>query len=346
MKIVHVIWALDTGGAETMLVDIINEQVKSQVVAIIVINDLINQMLLNTIDKKCKIALIRRKIGSKDIRPWIKFNICLWRFCPDIIHVHLEGMRKMIFHPAHKVFTIHNMHTSGKEYGKYEELFAISDAVRRKTLGQGFEAYTICNGIHPELISVRNTKCAPPKSMFRFVCVGRLYTPHKGQDILITALLHLSNLGITNFHLDIIGEGVSRGELEKLVKDLHIQGYVSFLGQRDRMYVYQHLRDYDLYILPSRSEGFGLTVAEAMCAGVPVLVSDLEGPMEVINYGKFGMHFKSNDPESLASQIEHFLNAGENREMTEAALVFAKDRYNIANVSNKYIEEYKNIINK
>lgn len=344
MKIAHIIWSLNTGGAETMLVDIVNEQVKCLDVAILVVNNLINQSLFEKIDKRCKVRLYQRKVGSKSLMPWVKLNAFLWIYHPDIIHFHLEGMRRMVFHPAPKVFTIHNMHTSGSEYPKYKGLYAISDAVKKRTKEQGFESTTIWNGIHPTDIVVKE-KIMSSSINFRFVCVGRLYTPHKGQDILLKAVSILKNKGITNFHLDLIGEGEYRGQLESFIHESDISEQISFLGQKDRKYIYSHLKDYDLFILPSRSEGFGLTIAEAMCAKVPVIVSNLDGPMEVIGNGKLGLTFISEDEKDLAVKLSNFINEGPNCTQIEEAYKYAINEFDIDLTVKKYMLAYEEVIN-
>ena len=342
MRIAHIIWALETGGAETMLVDIVNEQIITEQVAILVVNDMVNKSLAGKIDSKCKLRFFGRKLGSKSLMPWIKLNVFLWKYSPDVIHFHLEGMRRMVFHPAPKVFTIHNMHTLGKEYPKYDALYAISDAVKDLTKQQGFEATTICNGIHPE--EILEKKDFQKKKSYRLVCVGRLFTPHKGQDILVDALAKLRDKGITNFHLDFIGDGESRPELEMQIRSLGMDEYVTVVGQKDRSYVYSHFCEYDLNILPSRSEGFGLTVAEAMCAKVPVMVSDLDGPMEVIDGGKLGMHFKSEDSEDLACQLAAFIEKGPAAETVETAWKYAREIFDIKRVAARYVEEYEKVV--
>ena len=346
MRIAHIIWALGTGGAETMLVDIVNAQVETEAVSVSVINDVMEEDLLKEIDGRCCVRLFHRKKGSRSLIPWIKLNLFLYKFKPDVIHFHLDGMRKMILHPAPKVFTIHNVHTSGIEYPKYDALYAISDGVKNYTLQQGFDATTVWNGIQTKIIKRKASEGYHGAGICKIVCVGRLYITHKGQDILIQALGQLKEQGVTKFQLDIIGDGESRCQLETMISKLGLQEYVTLLGQRDRTYIYEHLCDYDLFVLPSRSEGFGLSVAEAMCAKVPVLVCDLEGAMDVIDGGRLGMSFKTEDSISLANQIAGFLKSGTDEQQTEEACGYAVGHFDIGQTAKRYIEEYKKVIKK
>lgn len=344
MHIVHIIWSLGTGGAETMLIDIINSQVKTESVALAVVNDIVEENLLNKIDSCCLVCLLRRKIGSRSLIPWIRLNLFLFKFRPDIIHFHLEGMRKMVLHPAPKVFTIHNVHTSGNEYRKFHALFAISDGVKEYTKKQGYETVTVWNGIDTKTIRQKSAIVYRPGDVCKIVCVGRLFTPHKGQDILVQALDLLREKGCLNFHLDLIGDGESREQLQELVEKEGLREYISFLGQKDRSYIYSHLCDYDLFVLPSRSEGFGLSVAEALCAKVPVVVCDLEGAMDVIDGGRLGMSFKTGDENSLAEQICTFIKYGEEESVINDACQFAIDHFDIRQTAQRYIEEYNKVL--
>lgn len=346
MRISHIIWALGTGGAETMLVDIINAQVETATVSLAVVVDMVDEGLLRKVDPRVTVKLFHRKKGSRSLIPWIRLNAFLYRFHPDIIHFHLEGMRKMVLHPAPKVFTIHNVHTSGVEYPRYQALYAISDGVRNYTRQQGFEATTVWNGIKTDAIKAREGKLYQKGDLCRIVCVGRLFTPHKGQDILIEALHLLKQRGVEGFCLDLIGDGESRETLEKQIAQYGMGTQVNVLGQRDRAYIYQHLCDYELFVLPSRSEGFGLSVAEAMCAKIPVIVCDQEGAMDVIGGGKYGRSFKTGDAESLANQIAAFIEYGVDEKQIEEAYQYAKSNFDIGMTAKRYLEEYRNVIEK
>ncbi|MBK9737018.1 MAG: glycosyltransferase family 4 protein [Saprospiraceae bacterium] len=138
---------------------------------------------------------------------------------------------------------------------------------------------------------------------FKIVQVGRLEHEIKGQHILINALNILINkYSVRNIHLDFIGEGSSLKYLMKLTDKLSVTKYVSFLGLCDREYIYTHLRDYNVLVQPSLFEGFGLTVVEALAAGIEVLVSDVDGPLEIIEKTGYGYIFKSGNAEDCGSK--------------------------------------------
>ena len=329
-----------------MLVDIANIQCETEDVSISILLDMVDETLLSKIDKRVDVRLFNRKKGSRNLMPWIKLNLFLRSYKPDIIHFHLDGFRKMVFYPAPKVFTIHNAHTSGVEYPKYNALYAISDGVKNYTKEQGFDSTTVWNGIHTENIKRKEVSGYKAGDVCKMVCVGRLFTPHKGQDILIEALNLLKQQGIVNYQLDVIGDGESREQLERQVAKLGLKDKVSMLGQRDRAYIYEHLKDYDLFVLPSRSEGFGLSVAEAMCAGLPVLVCDQEGAMDVIDGGRLGKSFKTGDSKSLAERIAEFLEKGTNDDLVNEACQYAHEHFDISHTAKQYIEEYKKLLRK
>ena len=79
--------------------------------------------------------------------------------------------------------------------------------------------------------------------------------------------------GVATTSISTWSERVRRGRFfEHYAKERRLEGFCSFLGHRPRAWVHEHLQDYDLFVHPARYEGFGLVVAEAMAAGVPVLV--------------------------------------------------------------------------
>lgn len=345
MKIIHALWSLGTGGTESMLADIVNEQVKEHDVYIIIVNDILSLPILNRINPKCKIIRCYRKRGSKSPIPLLKFNYYLWKIHADVIHIHMDNLGKYLWftHGAKKVRTIHCAFGTSNDYKHYDRLFSISEGVRQFTLEQGFESTVIYNGIHPEQIKFRE-KSNQIGNITQIVNVGRLQQI-KGQQLLVEAAHKLILLGHKNFRIDLIGDGENREALEKLIVDYHLERYIRLLGMKSRDFIYKNLCNYDIYVQPSLSEGFGLTLAEAMAAGVPVITSDQKGPMEVIGYGKFGTIFKTNNSDSLAAvlqdKIMHIKNC-----CTNGARQFVIHNFDIKITANRYIQEYLKILQK
>lgn len=116
---------------------------------------------------------------------------------------------------------------------------------------------------------------------FNIVTVGRLVN-QKGLDIAIEAIKHLRDKKI-NIFWHFIGEGKSRAQLRKMVRDMNLEDRVYFHGRISNPYPY--ILKCDLYVQPSRYEGYGLTVLEARILGKPILVSNLEVFEEQIKNG-------------------------------------------------------------
>ncbi len=342
MKIAHLLWSLATGGVETMLVDIINEQVKSESVFLIIINDDINEDLYRKIDSGVQVHCIGRKPGSRNPWPAIKLNILLKRIMPDILHCHLDDQTKLIWGHYNMVRTIHNTHSSSKDFHKFKRLFCISGAVKKHTASQGFpQGIVIFNGIHTEQICSNPIDKRHNDGIKKIVCVGRLHED-KGQRVLIEAVDELVNKrGKKNFTVDLIGDGPLRKELLDNAGEKKLSEYVHFLGMKTREWFYPRLCEYDLFVMPSISEGFGLTLAEAVAAKLPVITSNLEGPMEVIDNGRLGRCFKSGDASALADAICEFLSYGRDQQQIEEAYRYVKEHFDVKETARKYLEEYR-----
>ena len=97
MRVAHIYWDLAYGGIQTMLVNIINEQVKLGVeVSLIIVNDVIADELLNAISPEIKIIRIHRKTGTKNISFAFRIKYALNEINPDIIHCHKSALLNFI----------------------------------------------------------------------------------------------------------------------------------------------------------------------------------------------------------------------------------------------------------
>lgn len=346
MKIAHIHWSLGTGGIETMLPDIVNEQAKTNDVALVIINDLVELSILAKVDQSIvKVVLLNRHEGSKNPMPIIKLNLFLMKFRPDIIHTHAYRIINLVVYPwGKRVRTIHNTHNNCVEYPKFDKLISISKAVQDFTNNQGFESVVADNGI--TVNHIQNCKNKPfTDGILHFIQVSRLHIEQKGQDILLKALGILKNeRGISNFKMHFVGNGGDKALLLKMTHELHLDDEVVFEGLKDQAWVYENLCNYDLFIQPSRYEGFGLTVAEAIAAKVPVLVSNIEGPLEIIDGGRLGLSFENENVSDCAEKIKQFILNGRNNEQVEAAYEYVKNNYDVSVTAQKYLDVYNSVL--
>ena len=349
MRIVHFIWQLQLGGAEAMLVDVVNAQSLTEEVTLIVGNALGDKTLLDQVSQRVDIRLLGRPRGSRN--PWyfLKLYRMLKQIHPDIIHAHQDSfIRFLKYLGTPRVVTVHSTGIPLlPQTNKFDAVYCISAAVSDdlKKRYPKLLTHVIQNGIN---FSDMQKKVSYGHKPFRIVQVSRLEHHHKGQDILLHAMKKVNDsLGDGQVTVNFIGEGPSKDFLLKLTEELGLGECCQFLGVRPRSYIYENLHSYDLLAQPSRFEGFGLTVVEAMAARIPVLVPDIEGPMEVIDRGRYGYFFRSEDADDCAKQIlnimrlsvlPEFVNERKNAEQ------YAKNTFDVATTANKYVRDYARII--
>lgn len=307
MKILHIIFSFNTGGAETMLIDIANTQHRrGDDVELLVVNDNYSSHLLDTIDKGVKIRLWKRREGSQKILLALRLNLWLRLHRYDVIHAHDPKMPGLIRGLDRRlIYTNHALGISQRYMRPAIRQIAITPAVKDDVLSRNPQAdvTVIPNGIRIDTIGVRDFTRQPAAGDFRIVQVGRLQYSLKGQDILIRAMGILRRSGITGISVDFIGDGPDLEPLRQLTIDEGVSDIVKFRGLMSRHDIYASYPGYDLMMHPARQEGFGLIIAEAMAAGLPVAVPNTGGPYDVIEHGRLGYTFPPDSPQAAAEAI-------------------------------------------
>jgi len=131
------------------------------------------------------------------------------------------------------------------------------------------------------------------------VAVGRL-TRQKGFDLLLEAMTLIRTDPPTR--LIILGGGGDAGRLKEAVAGLGIRERVELAGFRRNPYPF--MKRATALVVPSRWEGFGNVIVEAMCLGTPVVASDCRwGPGEIITTGKDGILVPPGEPRALADAL-------------------------------------------
>ena len=136
---------------------------------------------------------------------------------------------------------------------------------------------------------------AVPHEGFVLGAVGRL-DPQKGFDVALEALALLPGV-----RLVLVGEGGARADLVARAEALGVAARVTFTGWSED--VRSHLAGVDVLVLPSRSEGFPLTIVEGMLAGLPVVATRVGSVAEAVRDGDTGLLVGADDPVGLAAAL-------------------------------------------
>jgi len=225
------------------------------------------------------------------------------------------------------------------------KVITVSGSIKRELIVAGGvnpgKITVIHNGIDlawakPELREQKRRELGLNGSKLIIGCVGNL-KPVKGHEYLIRAVpLVLSEFPDARFIL--VGDGPLRNELELLASRLNVKDSVIFLG--NRMDVHELMPVFDVFALPSLSEGLCNVLLEAMLAEKPVVATNVGGNPEVVEDGKTGILVHAREPSKLAKAIVSLLgNAGKRREMGRMGLLKVKKEFQF----RKTIEEYEKI---
>ena len=367
MRVAHIYWDLAYGGIQTMLVNIINEQVKlGAEVSLIIVNDVIADELLNAISPEIKIIRNHRKTGTKNISFAFRIKYALNEINPDIIHCHKSALLNFIpkkwykrtcntvhdlpigkIGPKCRLLSIYKWQKSKNEnvlcLDRIKSVFAISQAVHDQLDAKyHIASKVVYNGIQTSKFRIRPRHIS--RGSFNIVQISRLEHIKKGQDLLIEAFGILRQKR-DNVKLTFIGQGKSLEYLKKLACQQGDDNQIEFKGAMPQSYIAEHLCVYDLFVQSSRHEGFGLTVAEAMATKVPVLVSSGQGPAEVTEGEKYGWTFENGNAGDLAKKLLHIIDHyDECLDKAEQAYRHVKENYDVSVTAKKYIDAYKTII--
>ena len=107
-----------------------------------------------------------------------------------------------------------------------------------------------------------------------------------------------------------------------------------------RRYIPKIISQFDIFVFSAKEdEGFGIALAEAMVAGIPILASNVGACAEVLLNGKCGMLFDPKSPNSIAKSVEKALNNKDSTfKRTITAYNHAKNNFNKKKMANLYYE--------
>ncbi|MDX6442616.1 MAG: hypothetical protein QOE43_2345 [Gaiellaceae bacterium] len=211
-----------------------------------------------------------------------------------------------------------------------DRIVTITDALHRFTVDRvgvpADKVETIHYGLDgvPDAWGV-NPRDDVPEGARVLLAVARL-TDQKGIDVAVRALTHLPDDTV----LVVLGEGPERGALLRLARELGLESRVFLLGRVPDVAAW--LGRATLLVHPARWEGFGLSVLEAMLAGLPVVASNVSALPELIVDGETGVLVGPDDAEALARGI---VRALEQPQLGEGGLERARRKFSVGRMADR-----------
>ncbi|OGC58102.1 hypothetical protein A3A70_00280 [candidate division WWE3 bacterium RIFCSPLOWO2_01_FULL_42_11] len=191
-------------------------------------------------------------------------------------------------------------------------------------------------------------KLKMPPQTFVIGTLSRL-SVEKGVDVGIKGFMEFLNKvpNPHDFHLVIAGEGVLKSELEELVAKGNKNRYITFLGEIEEGFKPSYLWGLDLFLFPTKYEGFGLVLTEAMVAKSLTLSSNLQVLREITEDGRFGYHFKKSNPNDLCKTLRKIIDSTHSHEkMLEGASEHVSINYSLEKFVKSYAQLYENSLRR
>ena len=321
MRILYVITGLGLGGAEKVVIDIAEQ--------------------MNNLGHDVKIAYLAGKVvvrpqsnsiqliplGLDSFVDFYKaskqYHNLLKHFQPDVIHAHMvhanifTRLNRIISHNYKLISTAHSNNEGGQTrmvaYRLTHYLSDVTTNVSNKASQEFVKRHavpangivTVYNGIDLKKFTYTPT-IDKLKDKITYIAVGRFHDA-KDYPNLLNAFLELKNKQLhREMELLIVGQtdDVIYPKLQEFIIKNNLQSAVKILGKKDN--IPELLSHANCFILPSKYEGFGLVVAEAMASGTFVIATDCGGTAEIM--GDTGILVPPQDSHALAHAMQQALS--------------------------------------
>lgn len=318
-KILFILTALNGGGAERVLINILRyfDYQSYEVDLCLLFNE---GVFLKDLDKRVHLFTLYSTTKSKQywwhrkMYKYIGSNFFLRKKMRNVITRHYDTIvsfvegTSLLFHQfildkgdrhitwVHTDFVnnhwTHYLYKSGDELRAYQQMheivFVSKDAqlqFNQLFYGLKIKQCVIYNLIDVQRIRDEAEKYIPHKRKFTIVAVGRMVEAKRFDRLInVCAMLKQDNYDVDTW---IIGEGLLRTDLEQQLQQLQLQDSVFLLGFKDPPYSY--MKQADLFVSTSDVEGYPLVVCEAMVLGLPIVATKITGPMELLENNKYGV---------------------------------------------------------
>jgi glycosyltransferase involved in cell wall biosynthesis len=326
-KIIHLITTIERGGAEKQLLILARRQSELGLQVEVLYLKGEPELKEDFESARCKVSDF---LANKNIIVQLfRLSRYLKKF-PTPIHAHLsksELISSLVCPSKSFVVTRHNSESFwpgapkiiSKQISRFvcnraAQVISISNAVKKFVLETGeinskckinvvHYGYDECSELSSLGLSELSSRISNSSRTFKIGSIGRLVY-QKDFPTLLNAFKRVL-INHPDSELYIVGSGKDRHYLEFLVSKLEIYENVNFLGRTQ--YISEFLSLMNLFVLPSRYEGFGLVLLEAMRAGIPILASNNSSIPEVLGSEYSGL-FETGSFQELSQKIERTIN--------------------------------------
>jgi glycosyltransferase involved in cell wall biosynthesis len=222
----------------------------------------------------------------------------------------------------------------------------LAESARESTIFQDCRVETIPNGLNTDVFkpfeaSIGREMFGLPKDvpLVLFGSVGPLSNPRKGYDLLEKALNRFAEMEDIAPNLVIFGTKEPENP-PSLGFPTHYTGYLHDEESLALLYAAA-----DVMVVPSRYEGFGQTVTEALSCGTPVVAFDSTGPKDIIKHKETGYLASAYEPADLAAGIRWILEDTKRRtRLGQNARRAAVDEYHYTTIAEQYLTLFKQVV--
>lgn len=275
-------------------------------------------------------------------RGWLALPGQVWRLArtirasgADLVLVnngrHVAALKRLLDVPLVAVF-------HGGKIGRFlsaDRVITINEPQRDALIGAGYSSDRV--EVVDNVLPFETLPPLPKRTWPADPVIGtlRLLEPAKGVDILIEAVALLAGEG-RRVRTRIGSTGSQEADLRALARRRNVADLIEFCGWiEDRDAFYANL---DLYVLPSRHEEWGIGIAEAYAAGLPVVSTACLGPLRIVEDGVTGLLVPTERPDALAAAIRRLLDDGAlARRLAAAGYRRCAETYTLAAIGPRYV---------
>lgn len=217
---------------------------------------------------------------------------------------------------------------------KYNHLvdrtLTVSESIKRTLIKNGIKPElieTVYEGIDPEWIDKQQTEKIPFSKDSLVVGTVAHLSEEKGHIDILKAVSLIRHKSPRTRYV-FIGEGLMRGKLERYAAVLGIEDIVDFIGfRKDSEALMKH---FDVFCLPSLSEGLSSAIMSAMACGLPVVSTEVGGIPELVIHEQTGLLVSPSSPEKLAEALYRILNSpAERKNFGRAGRMIVEKRFTV-----------------